>query len=546
MTRLSRLTLMNLCVLLGILLLGSATTWAQDEPGTEAPAVEESAVAAEEGAVVAAEKSEQEKFNDWFNANINAHLAKFLFFSIYTAEVVGEDGEIIKSEFPLIVLVLVLGGIYFTVRYGFINLRLFVHAIQVVMGKYDRKDDTGEISHFQALTSALSATVGLGNIAGVAIAITLGGPGAVFWMWVTAFFGMSLKFSECTLAQIYRRVDENGVVQGGPMVYLDEGIKELYPSFAIFGKIFAVIFASLMILAAFGAGNMFQANQTASIIALLFFDNEKSLVLQLGIGIVMAFFAGIVIIGGIKRIGEITSKLVPVMCVFYCTVCLIIILMNISHVGPMLSSIFTSAFSPDAAFGGFVGVLVQGMRRAAFSNEAGLGSSSVAHAAAKTEEPVREGVVAMMEPFIDTLMICTMTALTILITEAHMTGEGLEGVEITAHAFAQLGGAVPLVLGLAVFVFAYSTMISWGYYAERCVEYLFGKGAIMMFRVIYVFVITIAPVMSLGAILDFADILLLTLAFPNIIGMMLLFKKAKPLVDDYVRRLKSGEMKMER
>lgn len=513
---------------------------AQDEV-TDTPPVSDSLAAADE---VTSEPDLQQQFNDWFNANINAHLAKFLFFPIYTAEVVTENGETVASELPLIVLVLVLGGIFFTFRFGFINIRLFRHSIDVIRGKYDKKDDTGEITHFQALTSALSATVGLGNIAGVAIAISVGGPGAVFWMWVTAFFGMSMKFSSCTLAHVYRRVSDDGHVQGGPMVYLEDGIKEIVPALAPLGKFFAVMFAVVMVFAAFGAGNMFQANQTASIITMLVFDGNERIEIQLGLGIIMAFLAGIVLIGGIKRIGEITSKIVPAMCVFYCTICLLIILMNISEIGSMFGSIFSNAFAPSAAFGGFIGVLVQGMRRAAFSNEAGLGSAAIAHAAAKTDEPVREGVVAMIGPFIDTIVICTMTALTILITGSHLDTGGLEGVQITARAFGQLGGAVPIILCLAVFVFAYSTMISWGYYAERCIEYLFGAGkAIMLFRLTYVFVIIIAPVLSLSAILDFADILLLTLAFPNIIGSALIASKIKPMLDDYVARLKSGEMK---
>lgn len=554
-------TVLSMCLFLFICFAITNNVVAQED-ASEAP----NEVSTEQS--VETESSDEDiqaGFNDWFNKNINAHLAKFLFFpiltvnldsdsgdtvsatilsiSVYASDGLDESAELISSELPLIVLVLVLGGIFFTFRFGFINIRLFRHSIDVIRGKYDKKDDTGEITHFQALTSALSATVGLGNIAGVAIAITLGGPGAVFWMWVTAFFGMSMKFSSCTLAHVYRRVNEDGHVQGGPMIYLEDGIKEVVPALAPLGKFFAIMYAVVMILAAFGAGNMFQANQTASIVTMLFFDGNESLPVQLGLGMIMAFLAGIVLIGGIKRIGEITSKIVPAMCLFYCTVCLLIILMNISDVGVMLGSIFSNAFAPSALFGGFVGVLVQGMRRAAFSNEAGLGSAAIAHAAAKTEEPVREGVVAMIGPFIDTIVICTMTALTILITKSHIDTGGLEGVQITARAFAQLGGAVPYVLCLAVFVFAYSTMISWGYYAERCVEYLFGTGAIMMFRFVYVFVIIIAPILSLSAILEFADILLLTLAFPNIIGSAIISSKIKPMVEDYFHRLASGEMK---
>jgi alanine or glycine:cation symporter, AGCS family len=552
---LRRLMLHKLMACACLALTGSfllpAHGFAQDESAKSAVADLASDADAIEESVVEEEEDLQARFNTWFAANINDRLGAVLFYPVYSTPMLTEDGnqvfdefgKLVETELPLIVMVLVIGGIFFTFRFGFINVRLFRHSIDVIRGKYDKADDTGEISHFQALTSALSATVGLGNIAGVAVAITLGGPGAVFWMWFTAFFGMSMKFSSCTLAQVYRRVDENGVVQGGPMVYLEDGIKEIIPALAPLGKFFSIMFAVFMVLAAFGAGNMFQANQTASIVTMLFFDGEESLVVQLGLGLIMSFLAGIVLIGGIKRIGEITSKLVPAMCLFYCSVCLVIIMMNISSVGSMFASIFSNAFQAPAVFGGFVGVLVQGMKRAAFSNEAGLGSAAIAHAAARTDEPVREGVVAMIGPFIDTLVICTMTALTILITNSHVDTGGLEGVQITARAFAQLGGAVPYILCLAVFVFAYSTMISWGYYAERCIEYLFGKGAIMMFRFVYVFMIIVAPVLSLGAILDFADILLLTLAFPNIIGSALIASKIKPMADDYIARLKSGEMK---
>jgi AGCS family alanine or glycine:cation symporter len=439
-------------------------------------------------------------------------------------------------------VVLFAGGVFFTIRYGFVNVRLFRHSVQVIRGKFDKPEDHGEVSHFQALTSALSATVGLGNIAGVAVAISVGGPGAVFWMWFTAFFGMSMKFSSCTFAHLYRRIDDEGRVLGGPMVYLHEGLRELHPGLNIVGRIFAVIFASFIILAAFGAGNMFQGNQTVSIIAMQFFDGSDSPALKLALGSFLAVLVGMVIIGGIRRIGEITSKLVPAMCLFYCGICLVIIVLNIQHVPGMLGSIFAGAFSAKAAYGGFVGVLVQGMRRAAFSNEAGLGSAAIAHAAARTEEPIREGVVAMIGPFIDTIVVCSMTALAILITGAH-ENTGMEGVQITAVAFGELGKLAPLVLCLAVFVFAYSTMISWGYYGERCVEYLFGARGITPYRILYVLTLVVGPLLSLGSVLDFADMVLLTLAFPNIIGMALISKKVKVMADDYVARLRSGEMK---
>lgn len=450
----------------------------------------------------------------------------------------------------IIVATLIVGGIFFTIRFGLVNLRLFGHSIQVIRGKYDNPDDEGEISHFQALTSALSATVGLGNIAGVAVAIGLGGPGAVFWMWFIAFFGMSTKFSSCSLAQLYRRIKKDGSVLGGPMIYLQDGIKELYPSLAWLGKIFAVLFAVFTIGASFGGGNMFQSNQSFSVIKGQIWEADAIVpeAVPWIFGITLAFLTGLVLLGGIKRIGSVTSKLVPAMCGFYCIVCLIIILMNVDEVPVMFASIFTEAFNGPALFGGFLGVLAMGAQRAAFSNEAGLGSAAIAHAAAKTDEPVREGVVAMIGPFIDTIVVCTMTALAILITSAHLDKTGvpyaeMQGVEITARAFESLGGAVPLVLCVAVFIFAYSTIISWSYYGEKATEYLFGEGAIMPYRLIYVFVVILGPVLSLGNVLGFSDMMLFSMAFPNIIGMIMLSPIVARKLKQYVKRLKAGEMK---
>ena len=453
---------------------------------------------------------------------------------------------------PLIVLILGIGGIIFTVYFGFINLRLFRHAIQCVQGKFDNPDDHGEISHFQALTSALSATVGLGNIAGVAVAITIGGPGAVFWMWLIAFFGMSTKFSSCTLAQVYRRISGTKTehVLGGPMVYLEEGIKErLTPSLgagaAVIGKTFAIIFAVFTITGSIGGGNMFQGNQTFKIVSDI---TGLSHDYAWAGGLVMAILVGVVIIGGIRRIGQVTSKLVPTMCLFYVTVCLIIILSNYTQIPAMFASIFQGAFNPDAAFGGALAVFIQGAKRAAFSNEAGLGSAAIAHSAAKTKEPVREGAVAMLGPFIDTLVVCTMTALTILITASHIdpsTGAPFAepgGVEITMAAFTSLAPWLRYCLMVAVFIFAYSTMISWSYYGERAAEYLFGPGSKMPYRFFFLFCVIIGPIVSLGNLIDFTDLLILSMAYPNIIGMLILAPKVKFLAQDYVQRLSNGEI----
>ena len=412
-------------------------------------------------------------------------------------------------------------------------------------GKFDKEGDEGEISHFQALTSALSATVGLGNISGVAVAIATGGPGAVFWMWLIALFGMSLKFTSCAFAQLYRRVKSDGTVLGGPMVYLEEGLRERFPRFSFGAKAFGVVYACFTVMAAFGGGNMFQSNQTFKIVASRFEGVTQSHAWIFGL--IMAALVAIVIIGGIKRIGEVTSKLVPTMCLFYCVCCLIIILRNFSAVPDMFAGIFSNALRPNAMWGGILGVLITGAKRAAFSNEAGLGSAAIAHAAAKTDEPIREGVVAMIGPFIDTIVVCTMTALTILITQSHLNPEGGmaagEGIELTTNAFATLGPFVPNLLCVAVFIFAYSTMISWSYYGERAIEYLVGERGVMPYRFVYVLFVVLGPILSLKAVIGFSDMMLFSMAFPNIIGMILLSGLLAPKVNDYMRRLKSGEMK---
>ena len=459
---------------------------------------------------------------------LNGAYAKFLFWPIPIIQL------------PLVLFVMVTGGIFFTFRYGFINVTLFRHAIDVLKGDYDNPDDEGEISHFQALTSALSATVGLGNIAGVAVAIGAGGPGAVFWIWIVAFFGMCLKFSSCTFAQLYRIKDSRGEMLGGPMVYLSEGLKR--KGFTNIGKLFGGFFAMMTILASFGGGNLFQANQTFEIIKSQFPGASPWVV-----GVTLAFLAGVVLVGGIKRIADVTSKLVPAMCGFFVLSCLAIIVSNISEVPAMFSSIFSGAFNADAAYGGFLGVMIQGVRRASFSNEAGVGSAAIAHSAAKTDEPVREGVVAMIGPVIDTHVVCTMTALAILITGAHndpaLAGKG---VEITSAAFASLGSFMPYLLLLAVCIFAYSTVISWSYYGERAVEYLFGKklghNAIRIYRLIYVFIIILGPVLSVTHVVEFSDLMLLSMAFPNIIGMIYMSSEVRGHVTDYLDRYKSGKM----
>lgn len=481
-----------------------------------------------------------ESINEFFGVIVEYMWSYFLGFDI----LFGAGGDV---KFPFIILVLALGGWYFTFRYGFANVKYFKHAIDVVRGKYDNPNDEGEISHFKALTSALSATVGLGNIAGVAVAIATGGAGAVFWMWVVAFMGMSMKFSSSTLAQVYRRVKPDGSVLGGPMVYLEEGLKD--KGMPGFGKVLAVLFAVLCILGSFGGGNMFQGNQMAKVIGssaekLGFFPNGIPGSFSLVLGLLFAVFVGAVIIGGIKRIGAITSKLVPAMVVFYSIVCIIILAKNIELIPAMFGEIFAQAFMADAMWGGFLGVLIQGTKRGAFSNEAGMGSAAIAHAAAKTDEPAREGIVSMLGPFIDTIVVCTMTALALLITGAHQAPGVEKGVGMTFFAFESVASFMPYILTLAVIIFAFSTMISWSYYGEKATEYLFGEQSIVVYRVVFCILVVLGPILSIGNVLDFSDLSLLSMAFPNILGMLFLSGKVKGLLNSYGSKLKNNEFKV--
>ena len=440
-------------------------------------------------------------------------------------------------KLPLVVVWLVFGATFFTLRMNFINLRGFGHAIAVTRGKYDKHDDPGEVTHFQALASALSATVGLGNIAGVAIAVSLGGPGAIFWMVMAGFLGMSSKFTECTLGQMYRTVDSNGVVSGGPMRYLHAGLKEQgYPNL---GRILSWVFALMCIGGSFGGGNMFQANQSYAAVA------EIVPLLQTGdgllYGVLLAIAVGLVILGGIKRIGMAASIIVPVMCGVYVLAAVWILIVHAADVPAAFGTIIGSAFSPEAGKGGLIGVLIVGFQRAAFSNEAGVGSASIAHSAASTDEPVREGIVALLEPFVDTIVVCTMTGLVVVITGAYQQETG-DGVLMTSAAFGSVIDWFPLILSFAVVSFAFSTMISWSYYGERCATFLFGEAASLPYKVIFLFFVVFGAVFKLGNVLDFSDLMILGMAFPNILGLLLLSGKVKGSLDDYWERYRSGKM----
>ncbi len=441
---------------------------------------------------------------------------------------------------PFIVLWLVFGAVFFTLRMGFINLRGFRHAIDITRGKFDDPDDVGEVTHFQALSSALSATVGLGNIAGVALAVGIGGPGAVFWMVMAGFLGMSSKFVECTLGQMYRQVDASGQVLGGPMRYLGDGLATLgRPKL---GRVLAVMFAVMCIGGSFGGGNMFQANQafaqTARVVPFL---ADKAWLF----GLVVAAMVGLVIIGGIKRIGQVAGAIVPAMCAVYVLAGLVILGANLSAIPHAVGEILTEAFTLRAGLGGLLGVVVTGFQRAAFSNEAGIGSASIAHSAAATEEPVREGLVSLLEPFIDTILICTMTGLVVVVTGEYLnTFEGdstAQGVLMTSAAFETVIPWFPYVLAVAVFLFAFSTMISWSYYGERCWVFLFGSGSSLVYRIIFLGFVLLGSVLKIGSVLDFSDFMILGMAFPNILGLLLLSPQVREKLEDYMSRLSSGE-----
>ncbi len=464
------------------------------------------------------------------------------------AVVLDEEGNPMTAPLPIIVVWLIIGAVVFTLYMGFINIRGFKHAIQIVSGKYDNPNDKGEVSHFQALTTALSGTVGLGNIAGVAIAIVIGGPGATFWMIIAGLLGMSSKFVECTLGVKYRKIDVLGQVSGGPMYYLYMGLKKRKMKWL--GAVLSVVFSILVIGGSFGGGNMFQANQA--------FAQFSSMIPALEgqgfwFGLVLAVLVGMVIIGGIKSIAKVTDKIVPIMAILYVGIALVIIFMNISHVGEAFTLIFQGAFDGDAMKGGVIGVLIVGFQRASFSNEAGAGSAAIAHSAVKTKEPITEGLVALLEPFVDTVVICTMTALVIIFTGFYTNPDNLQGTELTSQAFASVFTWFPYVLVIAIFLFAFSTMISWSYYGLKGFDYLFGglserylgsrKYSDTVYRLMFLSFIVVGASSTMGAVVDFSDMMILSMGFPNIIGLLILAPEVKKDLKDYLRRVKSGEIK---
>jgi len=442
---------------------------------------------------------------------------------------------------PFIVLWLVVAASFFTLYFKFINLRSFAVSLKIIKGKYDTTGADGEVTHFQALSTAVSGTVGLGNIAGVATAVSMGGPGATFWMILAGLLGMSTKFVECTLGVKYRDIHPDGTVAGGPMKYLSKGFAE--KGFPGIGRTLAIAFAILCIGAALGGGNMFQANQSFSQLQNIT-GGANGMLAGKGwlFGLILALVTGLTILGGIKSIARVTSKLVPIMGVIYVITGLIVIAMNGDQLFNAISQIINGAFNPSAIAGGVVGVMIVGFQRAAFSNEAGVGSAAIAHAAVKTDRPITEGLVSLYEPFIDTVVVCTITALVIVITGSLGSTEGLQGIPLTSNAFASAVSWFPYVLTVAAILFAFSTMISWSYYGVRAWTYLFGENKTQehVFKGIFLVFIVIGSTLDLSAVIGFSFAMTLAMSFPNIIGLYFLAPVVKQELNAFLADVKSG------
>ncbi len=491
----------------------------------------------------------------------------FMPVAIWWENLIFFEVAILGMGIPVVLILLLTGATFFTIYLGFVNVRYFPLALKVVRGKFDdleklpKADEspadiegsTGEVNHFQALTTAVSGTVGLGNIAMVAVAISIGGPGATFWMIIAGLLGMSSKFVECTLGVKFRDIDAQGNVFGGPMYYLSRGLKA--KGYTLFGKVLASIFAILCVGASLGGGNAFQTNQAAAQIITRFgieSSNSGSI-----IGVLFAILVGVVIIGGIQRIAKVTEKIVPFMAALYVLSALVVIFMNFDEVGEAIALIFTEAFTPRATItGGFVAVMIQGFRRAAFSNEAGAGSAAIAHSAVKTKYAASEGLVGLLEPFIDTVVICTITALVIIIFNVDggfvygnvvnqqvlmEDGTRLGGVNLTSMAFENTIPGSSYVLAIAVVLFAFSTIISWSYYGLQAWKYLFGRAKIsdLIYKVLFLAFTILGAAITLDAVIKFSDAMILALVFPNIIGLFFLYPMAKKELSNYLKVIRT-------
>jgi AGCS family alanine or glycine:cation symporter len=460
-----------------------------------------------------------------------------------------EKGNPVKAPLKLIVLWLIAGGVFFTVYLKFIGIRGLKHAVDIIRGKYSSSNSKGDVTSLQSVTTALSATVGMGNIAGVALAIGIGGPGATFWMIIAGLLGMSLKFAECTLGIKYRKFNKDGSTSGGPMYYLHYGLKKRSKAFGFFGAFLAVLFAVTVMGGSVGGGNMLQANQAFHQLVVFFPSFEHYGAIY---GIIMAIIVGFVIIGGIKSIGKVTEKIVPFMAALYITAALIIILINIHNTGHAFLLIFKNAFNPEAIKGGIIGVMIFGIQRGAFSNEAGMGSAAIAHSASQNEEPVSEGIVASIEPFIDTIIICTMTALVLIFTGFSENTQGFEGVQLTSAAFESVISWFPYVLLIAVTLFAFSTIISWSYYGLKGFDYLFGrlgekyfgsrKVTNIIFQLIFLAFVIIGSSTDIITVMNFSDMMILAMAIPNLLGLFIMAPEIKQDLNIYWQKLKTGQL----
>ncbi len=451
--------------------------------------------------------------------------SNFIFFSV----------PMFGTDVPLIVLWLIAGGVFFTLYLNFINFRGFKHGFDIIRGKFAQSDDPGQINQFQALTTAISGTVGIGNIAGVAAAISVGGPGATFWLIVAGLLGMSTKFAECTLGVKFRKY-ENGEVSGGPMYYLEQGLSQL--NWPKLGKCLGIFYAASMVIGCLGIGNMFQSNQAASILVDVTGGEQSIFAEQVWIiGVILAVAVGVVIIGGIKSIAATTAKLVPGMALLYTLTALVVIIMNFDAIPGALAAIWNGAFSPDGVTGGMIGVMIIGFRRAVFSNEAGLGSAAIAHSTARTKEPVSEGFVALLEPFIDTVVICTITALVIITTvyDPVLATQNVAGIELTTEAFASTLSWSPIPLSIAAILFAFSTMVAWAYYGLKAFTYLVGdsKAADLGFKLFFLSFVILGSAIELYALIALSDALVFIVAIPNLIGLYVMAPIIKAELNRY-------------
>lgn len=457
------------------------------------------------------------------------------------SEIVFYKWHLLGQDVPIIVVWLVAAALFFTCYLGFVNIRGFSHAVDILRGRRQRPGHSGEISHFQALSTAISGTVGVGNIGGVAVAITIGGPGAAFWLIAAGFFAMSTKFVECTLGVKYRSINADGSVSGGPMYYLERYLADRnYPRI---GKLLGGFYALSLVIGCFGIGNMFQSNQ-AYVQVVNITGGDQSFFYDKGwlFGLLIAAVVAVVIIGGIRTIAKVAARIVPVMAILYIVSGLAIIAMSAEHIFPAIKLIVSSAFAWDSVTGGMIGAMIVGFQRAVFSNEAGIGSASIAHSAVKTDEPVSEGLVSLLEPFIDTIVICTITSL-VIVTTAYPYGLmdsslGLEGIALTSAAFEHHISWAPIPLGIAALLFAFSTTIAWSYYGLKGWTYLFGEGAItqLIFKAVFCLFVALGCMIQLSAVLDFSDAMVFLIAVPNIIGLYLYAPEIKRDLNDYMAR----------